>query len=521
MLGHVCRAWRNVLLSYPILSTHISLTRMNCVQEMVLRSGSAPIHIHTSQNMPVSLTMIELHIFILKHLPRFSSATLSLSNFLFNPSPIPELIQSGESKLDSLRLHIWHYSDEDGPEMDSMVFFPNMTFPHLRSFACVSGSLHSYKNMLHPGLRRLEISRPTRVSLDQLLAALAPLQNLEELVLQDACGGADINPLTGSNNVSAPYHAITLPRLQRLDISDYWADDGIYILQAITYPATASVRVQLSGFQSLLCDLIRSVIASKLNGEGTLGAPPALQSLSLLARANHLKMHITLWEQRLSLDEIERKRYGAENAYFQFSISYATDEEWVSTVLEEMPLSNIRTAVLAEEVVDSEPLRRAHIVAQMPVLEELGLEFECYDSVHDVSAEIQGPTGGALPDNNKPERFFPQLKVLKVHEFYHRLPSQQSRPVSEYQRLAQKLMALQETTLQEKADVPFAKVNMSVTRSSFHTMPTCCCACSSAHPMSSLSPIYEVDDSVPCCAPCRLIASSAYRVARFVTRRRR
>lgn len=75
------------------------------------------------------------------------------------------------------------FEDIDGSEASEEVIFPNMKFPHLRDLSCSSISLRSLGKMLYPGLRHLELSGPTGASLEQLLAALEPMQNLAELVL--------------------------------------------------------------------------------------------------------------------------------------------------------------------------------------------------------------------------------------------------------------------------------------------------------------------------------------------------
>ena len=45
-IRHVCRASREIALTFPELSMHIFLTRPKCVQDMLSRSGTLPLHIY-------------------------------------------------------------------------------------------------------------------------------------------------------------------------------------------------------------------------------------------------------------------------------------------------------------------------------------------------------------------------------------------------------------------------------------------------------------------------------------------
>lgn len=49
VIRHVCRGWRQVALSYPKLSSHISLTRPQSVKDLLDRSGNTSLYIYESR----------------------------------------------------------------------------------------------------------------------------------------------------------------------------------------------------------------------------------------------------------------------------------------------------------------------------------------------------------------------------------------------------------------------------------------------------------------------------------------
>lgn len=234
---------------------------------MVLQSGSLPLHIYPAKYTTNSYrpggrrpeAERELYQFILKQLPCFSTAHLKHPFTLCSPSPAPEVLQIGTTKLQSLRV------SSSEMRISHVVIFPNITFPHLRNLRldCPYISLRSFgKEMLHPGLHRLELS--TTTSPNHLLAMLAPMQSLVHLILRNAFSPGEEDLTTGSNNTPTSQRYITLPCLQLLDISisEYFADNEIYVFQHIVYPATTSVRLQLKcgGSRSPRHDFIGSVI---------------------------------------------------------------------------------------------------------------------------------------------------------------------------------------------------------------------------------------------------------------------
>lgn len=153
------------------------------------------------------------------------------------------------------------------------------------------------------------------------------------------------------------------------------------------------------------------------------------------------------------------------SAYFQISGSRIADENWgVLELLKQIPLLDVRTAVFAAEMVSRKQFHLAHTAAQMPSLEELGLEYECFNRcLYDSSTGIQGLTSASLDDSST--WFFPQLKVLRVHELYHDGFVQISKHTFEYHLLARQL-----AKLQEKGGTCLSQLDMLVESPDFHAV---------------------------------------------------
>ena len=518
ILGHVCRAWRGVLLGYPKFYTFIPWAEPQCVEMMIRCARDLPLQIHEQPTPRMTSPSVQLEIgkLVLTNILRCTTADLAVNPGVVDPGLMQ---QHGTSQLRELNVQLWN-SAIPHVDLDSPIF-PNMKFPHLHSLNCAFGSLAAVSNMLHSGLRRLDLSRPGRVSCDQLLAAIAPLQALEELHLRDASIELEAEglPTVPEQLISPPQHAIVLAQLRHLQISDYWSDSGIYILHHIVYPASASVRVHLRCPQPHMFDFIHSVVVAKLCGQGVIGLPPEPQSISLLAGFD-IKLHLTLWERRQTLTGIEEKRYAAEDAYFQLSVSFVMDEGAVGALVRQLPLAGVRTAMLAEQVVDSEPLARTALVAGLPLLEELQLEYESFDGAAGAppaAAELRGPSGAPLDDED-PASVFPQLKVLRVHELHHAQALQLAAHASELAHLARWLGAM---CVKDKS--PFASLSTYNKQSEFSTVPLCCCSCSGSHTMgtfASFTPL-PISDLVPCCClPCFYLLSGIGRVISLFSRRR-
>lgn len=146
-------------------------------------------------------------------------------------------------------------------------------------------------------------------------------------------------------------------------------------------------------------------------------------------------------------------------------------------LLKHVLLPDVHTAMFVEELVSREMFHQAHAAAQMPSLEELGLEYECFYGVRDTATEIQGPAGASLDDNSA--LFFPRLKVLRVHELHHDSSVQYCKHMSEYHLLRRQL-----ANLQKKGGTRFSQLDISVERSDFHAMipqNLHCFACDTAH----------------------------------------
>ena len=468
VVSHVCRLWRSIALEYPHLSTHICLTRPSCVMEMVSRSGNLPLHIHGfSTIIPDASDMDEMPQFLSGLVPRITTLNLSIVHGSFTSLIYHEASRYGMVEIQTLALRKWlgfSFHDLDTP------FFHGKIPSLLNDISFSFGHISSLEHMLRPGVRRLSILWPHRISTDHLIAVLASLQELEELALQEACS----EPFLSSDLTNTSSSTITLPHLRSLTLQDYGSDDVIQVLRRVLYPATAAVNLQLRGSnepEQDLHDIILSVVSSKINGEGIIGTPRSPQSIAVEGGA-HYSLNLVLWEHRQSIDDLRTASSGS--AYFRFSIQYASCG-WVSQLMRSISqqLAHVRTMLLTQNIISLGPFHRAHIVTLLPSLQELVLMYECNDYM-DESSDIFGPSDSNDDFSHKLEDLdlvFPYLEEVLIFEYYHRYPFKDTRQSSDVCRLARRI-----ESMHAKEGSPFFDVIVSIESSSFHYNLLCLCS---------------------------------------------
>lgn len=481
-IRHVCRKWRHVALTFPALSTFICLTRPECVDDLLRRSGTLPIHVFEPFGTPADSDWgHESCRLVLGSLARIVSARLTLTDRMLNPEPLPELLGSGVSQLRSLHLRFWIYparwQDPEAP------LFPNFEFPHLRELSCRFGSFPTFRRMILPTLRQLHIVKPKNISPNALLAALESLQALEELVLDQACDGfQEVLQGTPHSLTSLPDSSVILPRLRLLIIQQYHGDDGIHVLHRVIYPATTSVTLHFRTVsEPHLHDLIHSAVLAKLEGRGVLGPALCPRSMAVVSGFD-LRIHLALWASRQPLGALAHTRacgVDSDAPFFQLSMSYAR-EEWASRLLGQLPLAGVESALLAERVVNELPLCRVDVIGAIPGLEELKLEYESFDCEKDG----QGTSMGGVDVDSS----FLAIKRLEVHELHHASSVQ---GVTRPSRLKELKSALAVGRMLE--DTHTKDISIEYTRSNFHSDSSGICHCSTFGP--------HIGDSDPLPAP--------------------
>lgn len=410
VVRHVCSKWRHVALTFPTLSTFICLTRPECVQDLLSRSGTLPLHVYDPfGKSPDSDLQPKLCRLILANIERIASADLALVHRLVEPKPLPELFRTGISPVRSLHLQFWAHPG--GWQRPDAPLFPNIDFPHLEQLSCECGHFAVLKRMLLPTLRRLELLNPTNISCKALLTALDSLQALEELSLTGACNG-----FKGEVRRSDT-PAIVLPHLRELFIEQTHADDGVVLLLRIHYPAATHVALHFSATSYPSPGRYTALfhaLETKMCAPGALGPAPVARALALISDAD-LRVHIALWAAPHPLDALASPQTctGAARPFLALSLPCAAQgPRWAARLLRRLPLRAVTAACVAERVVHDVSLcAPGALGAMLPALAALRVEYEAGDA-----ADV--PAGAAEEDALGPGAFA-ALRVLQVRELRH------------------------------------------------------------------------------------------------------
>ena len=286
IIRHVCRRWRQVALTSPELSSYIWLTSPECVYDLLNRSRNVQLHVCESQSTPsISYADFEAretaYILVLNHFERVVCGQLQLSIDVLNPFPSSDstatLPQKRVSIARELRLFFCLLSLTRTPQA-----FAHYDFPYLEDFFCGSGCIQMIGQMLGPSLRRLEFWDSLRLStLDDVVALLARLTQLEELKLQYALGksGMIVTP--------TPPGSTQLPHLRVLDVLEYDCGSAAALLSRLIYPATTSVSLEfLRMSNGTFHEWMTETFLSHLRESDDISCTfPPLRSISISARA--------------------------------------------------------------------------------------------------------------------------------------------------------------------------------------------------------------------------------------------
>lgn len=340
-IRHVCHAWREIALNYPELSTHIFLTRPECVQDMLSRSGTLPLYIYdlsrnyTDDNQERVIASSKL---VLKHLNRISRGRLI---FLDN-SMVEETQQAFQDRTciaSSLRLVFLEFIPSVSPISSSS------RFPELRELSCYKFNLVMSSVPLHaPRLQILNLSEcdePTRA--DDLLAFLAHIPTLEYLIIHLVLLEHDDWPHLDETVPRNSEYRITLPNLRRLTIVSQHASTGLSFLNRITHPPNTSMELT---FQTLSegvhasCDCLLRLLQAKTSAWNEIEAPPMRNlSIACIGAPSDGTLSIELWKDGPKHPPSEA--FTRSDPFFSLSIFCITCEQkhLLTSIVQALPPS--------------------------------------------------------------------------------------------------------------------------------------------------------------------------------------
>ncbi|EKM60297.1 uncharacterized protein PHACADRAFT_179651 [Phanerochaete carnosa HHB-10118-sp] len=417
-IRHVCRAWREIALAFPKLSTHIWLTRPECVADMLSRSGTLPLHIYSVEPCLLDIATVdaereaELFGLVLPQFARVAHASLVFAARAADDRwPDPRHVRRAVSRLESLTLRIYYNWTPPLP------LFAGYEFPALRELECAGTSADVLHPLIVPGLCRLRLSSCNILLEEQLLPLLRQLGALGELELERAVRLSEESHRTLESVLSSsdPRDKILLPRLKKLSIVDIWGDAGFCLMHRLSFPLPAYISMQtlwVSSNLSSSCHDYADIIIATMEG-----ITYKTLSLSTILGTGFA---IDLWNDRLAADSLPPQRHSGGTGRFSFLLG-CHHSFFMQCLIDRLPLSQIESALLVEKAVGfAHGVSWETVLSSMPAVEDLALRYETFDHLtpstepyHITTADTRTPC--------------PSLKTLRIREFHRRSSVIQSR----------------------------------------------------------------------------------------------
>lgn len=377
VIRHVCRAWRNVALTFPKLSTLITLTRAECVQDLLDRSGSLLLYVRAKPYSYITSAATLSHMsaankLIQQHLERVVHADVYLY-------PVPVFYVGGTDdtnpvlhalpNLRSLEL-IQHYFSEDGTPA-----FQQFTFPNLEELTMSVRSLLVGSRVITSSLRRLSVGEfSTSITPEEIASYLKPLLRLEVLVIQDLWSSADED-----GAFPTPRRRISLPRLRHLFLQCHRFETGLQLLRLLLCPPSATTTLHYStmSFSSSSSRLISAVVSlfqDKIGYSSGQGDTSVIRSVMLqfgydtysdrtadfwlvrtrmnpIARKGEPSGWPNLEQYQQRADDFETLDLDLQHSFpaFQFSTTNRLDNEgFLLSLLRQLPMSSVESVRLMD-----------------------------------------------------------------------------------------------------------------------------------------------------------------------------
>ncbi|EKM60302.1 uncharacterized protein PHACADRAFT_179655 [Phanerochaete carnosa HHB-10118-sp] len=345
-IRHVCRAWRDVALTFPKLSTHIWLTQLECVADMIAISGTLPLHIYIAPSIRIDAAMeAEMFQVVLSHIERVAHAVLVLTEGSFpagNSDTQPKERTIRALRLQSLDLHMFQ------SWVPSWPLFSAIDFPALRELTCTHASIGTLRSLIAPRLCYLHLVQCGLLVAGELLPSLRQLGELEELKLDRALRCSDESHPALDILMLHPnsHNSVTLSHLRKISIKDACADEVFLLLHRLSFPLSASVALQASGLvrSPISCDSYVAIMLAKMEG----------LDFKTLSLSTTIELGVTfhLWDDRLAADSDGEPSQLSSGEGARFSCSLRTPRRsFMTPLVQELPLAQIECAFLSEQAV--------------------------------------------------------------------------------------------------------------------------------------------------------------------------
>ncbi|GJE89225.1 F-box protein [Phanerochaete sordida] len=437
----VCRAWNQVVLAYPVFSTHIPLTRPRRVSDMLDRSGILPLYIYCAPSSYLDKEdKAEMLALVLDHFPRV--AHLSLQFPFYN-----ELVDSrwwqaphadqAASCLQSFYLRDFYLRafsmpNSNGPPVlnQGVQLFSGYAFPALRDLKCrgIHTPLSVLGNVLVPGLRCLHLTDIRSTPLEEeLLPLLKRLPELEELRFNLALSLSEHSRDTIQYLLatSEPSRRVELPRLAMLYIADNKEDAslaGFLLLHRLSIPPSASIELFLlrtGGISDALWDACTDVVLEKMR-------PVRYHALSISTNFAGRNVDVELWEEPLRIEDLPpvpelfdsspcQTRSSGRAGHFRLELS-SPCRAFTARLIPQLPTSYVRTARLTDRTVGFQHgIPWDATLSALPSVEDLVLQYETFKHIQSRA----NPRPYQITPADTRSLHIPALRTLRLYELHH------------------------------------------------------------------------------------------------------
>jgi hypothetical protein len=393
-ITHVCHRWRATALDYPLLWSHINLTKLTPVgmAEILARAKMAPLYLEadtTETSTPwrdAFRRQLDSHISHTRHLGIRGNLESTVKQ-LESPAPMLEFLSLSH-----------HYSASRtswlNPVMHINIF--NLTAPSLTSLELERCNISWNSNSpLLKGLRTLKIVwLPTeaRPKLEDWLDALSEMTQLETLILQSATPLASLATL-----LSELSRTVTVSSLTRFEISAS-AKDCALALAHLVLPALTWLHVDVQSHERKGED-VRFVIPHVAQNVHRLQDAEPLRSI--LIKGKRERAEVLAWtmpDADVKVVDQDASSSASVSASLVFTASglrwrYGVENTILDALLTLLPVNSISTLSAQNRTRLSKAFWLNH-APRWPLLEQARLVPTAVKGFRDMLLAEDAPTNG-------------------------------------------------------------------------------------------------------------------------------
>ena len=412
VIRHVCRAWRQVALAYPQLSAHIFLTRPECVQDMLSRAGTLPLHIYDPSSPFVRSNLNDVvasSILAMRHLEHISYGSLIFRDDVGN---VEQGLTRGKISIArSLHLMLWQHRDSPGFPI------PGFCFPELRDLSLCHVSISGIRGMFPvQHLRTLKLVQCEPIAIDRLIALIKPAQCLEELVLSRSMEARESWPhIYGSHSTANFRGGVVLPHLRHLHFFEKSAAAALFFLYHIVHPSSTTIHLTFNSFSQGAhadCECLLMMLLAKIdNWSESENASVQSMRLGVFDWDDMFKhLQVKLWRNRLpSTTLVDLSE--CDSPFFELVLG-AGHRAFFTGLLRRLPLAHVISASLVHNAIVWDVVDWEELLAVLPSVRELGLKYYTTGSPNLQLYQIE-PHGS---DGSDAHILCPRVEVLHIRE---------------------------------------------------------------------------------------------------------